>query len=59
MRKSATIRFAADKTVGKLAKWLRLLGFDTLYESDAPKVGLTDQKCKEDILSHSILCGSF
>ncbi|MEW6672649.1 MAG: Mut7-C RNAse domain-containing protein [Thermodesulfobacteriota bacterium] len=24
--------FAADKTLGRLAKWLRLLGFDTLYE---------------------------
>ena len=27
--------FAAEKTLGRLAKWLRLLGFDTLYESDA------------------------
>jgi uncharacterized protein with PIN domain len=27
--------FAAEKTLGKLAKWLRLLGFDTLYESEA------------------------
>jgi uncharacterized protein with PIN domain len=26
--------FAAEKTLGKLAKWLRLLGFDTLYESE-------------------------
>ena len=25
--------FAAEKTLGKLAKWLRLLGFDTVYES--------------------------
>ena len=24
--------FAAEKTLGKLAKWLRLLGFDTLYD---------------------------
>lgn len=24
--------FAAEKTLGKLAKWLRILGFDTLYE---------------------------
>lgn len=24
-------RFAAEKTLGRLAKWLRLLGFDTLY----------------------------
>ena len=27
--------FAAEKTLGKLAKWLRLLGFDTLYEPEA------------------------
>ncbi len=26
--------FAAEKTLGKLAKWLRLLGFDTLCESE-------------------------
>jgi uncharacterized protein with PIN domain len=28
--------FAAEKTLGKLAKWLRLLGFDTLVESEIP-----------------------
>ena len=26
--------FAAERTLGKLTKWLRLLGFDTLAESD-------------------------
>ena len=26
--------FAAEKTLGKLAKWLRLLGFDTSFESE-------------------------
>lgn len=26
--------FAAEKTLGKLAKWLRLLGFDTIYEPE-------------------------
>jgi hypothetical protein len=25
------MRFIADKTVGKLAKWLRILGYDTVY----------------------------
>ena len=24
--------FAAEKTLGKLAKWLRILGFDTIYD---------------------------
>jgi len=28
------LSFAADRTLGRLAKWLRLLGFDTVYESD-------------------------
>jgi uncharacterized protein with PIN domain len=26
--------FAADRTLGKLAKWLRILGFDTTFETD-------------------------
>jgi uncharacterized protein with PIN domain len=26
--------FAVDKTMGKLAKWLRIMGYDTLYEAD-------------------------
>lgn len=26
--------FAADRTLGKLSKWLRILGFDTIFESD-------------------------
>jgi uncharacterized protein with PIN domain len=25
-------RFAADRNLGKLAKWLRILGYDTLYD---------------------------
>ncbi|MFQ5484205.1 MAG: Mut7-C RNAse domain-containing protein [Desulfobacterales bacterium] len=37
MKKPVTIRFAAESTVGKLAKWLRILGFDTVYESDVHK----------------------
>ena len=28
-----TFLFAAEKTLGKLAKWLRLLGFDTVFET--------------------------
>jgi len=26
--------FAADRTLGKLVKWLRILGFDTIFEPD-------------------------
>ena len=28
--------FIAEKTLGKLAKWLRILGFDTAFELDSP-----------------------
>jgi uncharacterized protein with PIN domain len=28
------IRFATDRTLGKLARWLRLLGFDTVFENE-------------------------
>lgn len=31
MESANEIRFAAENTLGKLAKWLRILGFDTLY----------------------------
>lgn len=27
--------FAADRALGALAKWLRILGYDTVYESDS------------------------
>ncbi len=30
------MRFVTDTTLGRLAKWLRVLGFDTLYRSFAP-----------------------
>lgn len=26
------VRFAADRNLGKLAKWLRILGYDTVYD---------------------------
>jgi len=39
--------FAAEKTLGKLAKWLRLLGFDTLYEPEV-KAGEFVEKLGND-----------
>jgi len=30
-----SVCFAVDKSLGTLAKWLRILGYDTLYEADA------------------------
>ena len=31
-----TVGFAADSSLGKLAKWLRILGFDALYVAGRP-----------------------
>ncbi len=38
------IRFIAESTLGKLAKWLRILGFDTLYETNVRSKGRVDTK---------------
>ena len=32
--RAAPLRFKAERPLGKLAKWLRLLGFDTIWEGD-------------------------
>jgi hypothetical protein len=29
--------FAVERTLGRLGKWLRLMGFDTLFETDYPR----------------------
>jgi len=42
--------FAAEKTLGKLAKWLRLLGFNTLYESEFNDVSFLETLEKDRIL---------
>ena len=58
--------FAAEKTLGKLAKWLRILGFDTSYESnfsnstawqpaDAKRIFLTRTQSRRDKTSSSNL----
>jgi uncharacterized protein with PIN domain len=31
------ITFAAEKTLGRLGKWLRMMGFDTLSETEYPR----------------------
>lgn len=36
------VTFIADRTLGRLAKWLRILGFDTLYNPEAPDSMLDD-----------------
>ncbi|HIJ57329.1 MAG TPA: hypothetical protein HPQ03_14580 [Deltaproteobacteria bacterium] len=34
MKQSRELRFSAERTLGKLAKWLRILGFDTSFEPE-------------------------
>ncbi len=41
-------RFIADAMLGRLAKWLRLLGFDTLYYPDISDVSLLKIARQED-----------
>lgn len=42
------MRFVADCMLGKLAKWLRMLGFDTLYIADADDDELVRIAVRED-----------
>ncbi len=49
--------FAVEKTLGKLSKWLRILGFDTLYEQDFPNSFVFDLADSSRILltrTHSV-----
>ena len=45
-----TFCFAADRTLGKLAKWLRILGFDTAFEIDVPAERFYTQLEKDRII---------
>jgi len=50
MNSESEICFAAESTLGKLAKWLRILGFDTYYESDFSAKKAIDSGRKKRIL---------
>lgn len=41
-------RFLADVMLGRLARWLRVLGYDTLYSSDAEDAALARRAQVED-----------
>jgi len=41
-------RFVADVMLGKLARWLRILGYDTLYDRKASDGELIDLATRED-----------
>ena len=42
MDRGNEIRFVAERTLGKLAKWLRILGFDTIYGTNVAGEKLID-----------------
>jgi len=44
---SESQKFICDFMLGRLAKWMRLLGFDTLYHRDTDEVGILHQARKE------------
>ena len=44
MNHPENIRFVAEDTLGKLAKWLRILGYDTIYEGDIKRNKAHDPK---------------
>jgi uncharacterized protein with PIN domain len=41
------MKFAADAMLGKLAKWLRILGYDTSYERDIEDESLLEAAARE------------
>ncbi len=42
------VAFFADTMLGKLARWLRILGYDTAYERDIPDVLLVERVLQEN-----------
>lgn len=41
-------RFAVDRTLGRLARWLRVLGFDAAYRKELPPERLLTLAARED-----------
>lgn len=50
-QKSEALRFWADAPLGRLAKWLRLLGFDTCYQQG----GLSDEAFEKGLRGRILL----
>jgi uncharacterized protein with PIN domain len=41
------VRFVADRNLGTLAKWLRILGYDTLYEREVADLDILQKAAAE------------
>lgn len=48
------MRFAVENTLGKLAKWLRILGFDTFYKPDLSAEELMDIGTERILLTRTV-----
>ena len=46
----AETRFLADSMLGRLARWLRILGFDCAYESDVEDAELVRRAAREELI---------
>jgi uncharacterized protein with PIN domain len=44
---SAELRFLADRMLGRLARWLRILGFDTEYADDTGDMEIAQRAAEE------------
>ena len=53
MDRGNEIRFVAESTLGKLAKWLRILGFDTIYGANITEEKLIDTVGDRILLSRT------
>jgi len=53
MNRATEFRFAVENTLGKLAKWLRILGFDAFYQTDLSAEKLMDMGTGRIVLTRT------
>lgn len=47
LKMGVELRFVADVMLGRLSRWLRLIGFDTLYKPDQPDAGIIREAVRD------------